>query len=185
MRLRNDGTIDIQADDRSPTNRVVRSFKPSKTKKLPELARNFENKLSQLADSNVTPLGLFNQDLHAKREWNKLMEQKNFNATVNERSLTLQRDGADDFLPMSPLTDANRTTQVLLAQGAANSPHETVTRNNSHDESDDVGESREDITSGGGPRDNSTLQSHASRLHVQRMHGYERPKIQLMSHNAI
>ena len=113
----------------------------------------------------MTPLGLFNQDLHAKREWNKLMEQKNFNATVNERSLTLQRDGADDFLPMSPLTDANRTTQVLLAQGAA-SPHETVTRNNSHDESDDVGESREDITSGGGPRDNSTLQSHASRLHV-------------------
>ena len=59
MRLRNDGTIDIQ-EENSPTNRVVRSFKPSKTKKLPELHRNFENKLSQLADSNVTPLGLFN-----------------------------------------------------------------------------------------------------------------------------
>ena len=43
------------------TDRVVRNFKPSKTKKLPELQqRNLEHKLSQLADSNVTPLGLFN-----------------------------------------------------------------------------------------------------------------------------
>jgi hypothetical protein len=43
------------------TDRVVRNFKPSKTRKLPDVQREYEQKkLSQLADSNVTPLGLFN-----------------------------------------------------------------------------------------------------------------------------
>lgn len=36
------------------------------------MQKNMERKMSQLADSNVTPLGLFNQDLHAAREWNVL-----------------------------------------------------------------------------------------------------------------
>lgn len=67
---RNFGSIE---QDLRPTNRVVRNFKPSKPKKLPDLVKNFENKMSQLADSNVSPLGLFNQDLHAQREWNKLL----------------------------------------------------------------------------------------------------------------
>ena len=49
---------DLAAVDATDT--IVRNFKPSKTKKLPELQRNLEQKLSQLADSNVTPLGLFN-----------------------------------------------------------------------------------------------------------------------------
>eukprot|EP00354_Favella_ehrenbergii_P010074 CAMPEP_0170472548 /NCGR_PEP_ID=MMETSP0123-20130129/14572_1 /TAXON_ID=182087 /ORGANISM="Favella ehrenbergii, Strain Fehren 1" /LENGTH=68 /DNA_ID=CAMNT_0010740915 /DNA_START=122 /DNA_END=328 /DNA_ORIENTATION=+ len=60
MRLRTDGNNLSLEEESSPTNRVVRSFKPSKTKKLPELQKNFENKLSQLADSSATPLGLFN-----------------------------------------------------------------------------------------------------------------------------
>ena len=65
--------LDLQAVADPRTDRVVRNFKPSKTRKLPEMMRTMEKKLSQLADSNVTPLGLFNQDLHAQREWNKLM----------------------------------------------------------------------------------------------------------------
>ena len=42
------------------TERVVRNFKPSKTKRLPIMNDHVQQKLSQLADSNVTPLGLFN-----------------------------------------------------------------------------------------------------------------------------
>ena len=51
--------LDLQAVVNDPrTDRVVRNFKPSKTKKLPELYKTMEKKLSQLADSNVTPLAL-------------------------------------------------------------------------------------------------------------------------------
>ena len=43
------------------TDRVVRNFKPSKTRRLPDLQRdNEKRRMSQLADSNMTPLGLFN-----------------------------------------------------------------------------------------------------------------------------
>lgn len=66
---------DMHKRDVFKTDRVVRNFKPSRPKKTTDASKNIETKkLSQLADSNVTPLGLFNQDLHAKREWNKLME---------------------------------------------------------------------------------------------------------------
>ncbi len=50
--------VEIQTNKK--TERVVRNFKPGKLRRLPEAQKNLEHKLSQLADSNMTPLGLFN-----------------------------------------------------------------------------------------------------------------------------
>lgn len=94
----------------------MRNFKPSKTKKvLPDLHKNLEQKLSQLADSNVTPLGLFNQDLHAQREWNQLMQQKNFSATMNNKQIHIKDNVVQDIMmPMPTTAEANKTSDALL-----------------------------------------------------------------------
>ena len=64
----------------------------------------------------MTPLGLFNQDLHAAREWNKLVAQKNFSATLNDKNNLSFKDAMiqEFMVPLSPgLPDANKTTQGM------------------------------------------------------------------------
>lgn len=92
-----------------------------------------EKKLSQLADSNVTPLGLFNQDLHAQREWNKLMAQKNFSSTLNDKNMSFKDAMIHEILmPISP-AEANKTSQALPAHVAEKNRNEeeTYTEDNS------------------------------------------------------
>ena len=109
------------------------------------MLRTMEKKLSQLADSNVTPLGLFNQDLHAQREWNKLMAQKNFSSTLNDKNMSFKDAMIHEILmPLSPPNEANKTSQALPAHVAEKNRNEeeTFTEDNSlvrpsHDKAND------------------------------------------------
>jgi len=55
-------------------------------------------------------LGLFNQDLHAQREWNKLLALKHFNSTLQQKSTTVRNNkGAPPLF--SQFEEANKTAQ--------------------------------------------------------------------------
>lgn len=176
------------------TERIVRNFKPGKLRRLPDNQRNVEQKLSQLADSNMTPLGLFNQDLHAKREWNKLVAQKNFSSTLNDKQMTFKDAMIHEILmPLSPPAEANRTANVLMPLTEDSRAPDTFTQLEASQDgtrSGLAGKSPKDKDGKANDTyqgDNSTLQSPQSSSHDnsklpagQRLgQNYEKPRVRV------